>query len=175
MFCSHCGHEILEGMQACSYCGNPVNQNSKENQSGQQGIYRENEPSYSGQSENNSGNYTYNTGSYQNNQNYSGSNYNGYGTPQNMDGGSTGLAIASMILGIVSILISCCAVSRLISVLTSLSGIVFGILSIQKGSQGKGMAIAGIICSAVALLVWIIFIILGFGLLSFFFTRMPGF
>lgn len=158
MFCKKCGNEIPEGAQVCGYCGTAVNQNTAQDQNGRQGgIYGEGAPSYSGQT-GNTNNYTYNNGS------------SGYGTPQNMDGGSTGLAIASMILGIIALLFGCCAVHMVVTIFCVVLSIVFGILSIHKGSQGKGMAVAGIVCSIIALVVQIVIIVLGLGLMTMLFT-----
>lgn len=166
MFCTKCGNEIPEGAQVCGYCGAAVNQNTAPNQNDRQGgIYGESAPSYSGQSPE-TNNYTYNNGSYQN---IPGGN--GYGTPQNMDGGSTGLAIASMILGIVALLVGCCAVYKVVTILCAVFSIVFGVLSMQKGPQGKGMAIAGIVCSIIALVVQIVIIAIGVGLMSVIFSE----
>ena len=64
--------------------------------------------------------------------------------------------IVSLVCGIVSILFICCTYIGLIVGVTS---IVFGILSIKRGEDAKGMAIAGIICSAISILVIVITLI----------------
>lgn len=183
MFCSHCGHEIMEGMQVCAYCGAPVNANPNRgyqygnpngNPAGNQGVYREEAPSYSGQTWNDSGNYTYNEIPNPNNQNYTGPNYNGYGTPQNMDGGSTGLAITSLIIGIIALLASCVMMRLPVLYLLPLSGIVMGVLSLCKGPQGKGMAITGIVCNSVAIVLSVILFILTAGMLIYSIGRLFG-
>lgn len=61
-----------------------------------------------------------------------------------------GLSIASMILGILSIV--CCSVWY-IAGLFALAGLVLGIISMVKKCSGKGMAIAGIICSVIGLII----------------------
>lgn len=67
-----------------------------------------------------------------------------------------GLAIASMILGIISIVL-CCAYG--ISIICAILAIVFGIISIK--SSGKGMAISGIITGTIGIIITIaIFIFL---------------
>ena len=76
-----------------------------------------------------------------------------------------GMGIASMVLGIIALivtLVSCCMPFGyfLASILGILS-IVFGIIAIAKKS-GKGMGIAGIICSVVGLLLAIVIIIFSF-------------
>ena len=66
------------------------------------------------------------------------------GTPQNMDGGANGMAIASMVLGIIAVLLSCCSGTRWLTVIVAVVGIVFGILALQKKEfNNRGMAIAG--------------------------------
>lgn len=62
-----------------------------------------------------------------------------------------GFSIASMVLGI-SGFIACCL--PLIGYPVTITGLVLGIIGIKKG--GKGMAIAGIITSAISLLLTLI-------------------
>ena len=79
------------------------------------------------------------------------------GTPQNMDEGANGLGIASMILGIVAILLACCAGGRWLTFLVAAAGLILG----------------GVICSVIALLMKIIVIILlGVGIGSFLYSHM---
>ena len=88
-----------------------------------------------------------------------------------------GFGIASMVLGIIALLItllSCCLPFLLIlSGLLGLLSIVFGIIAIAK-KRGKGMGIAGLICSVVGLLlaiaILIFSILMGAGLMA-----MPAF
>ncbi len=59
-----------------------------------------------------------------------------------------GFTIAGLCLGIASILffcIPCCGV------IISILGVVFSILGMNKSKTGKGMAIAGLICSGVGI------------------------
>lgn len=58
------------------------------------------------------------------------------------------MAIASLILGIIGLLSSC----FLIGAIPAIISIVLGVISIKKG-QGKGMAIAGIVLSAISLVI----------------------
>lgn len=92
------------------------------------------------------------------------------GTPQNMDGGANGMAIASMVLGIVAILLSCCMGGKWITVIVSVIGLVLGIFALQKPNYGnsKAMAAAGIICSVIALVMKVILILVGVGVASYF-------
>ena len=83
------------------------------------------------------------------------------GTPQNMDEGANGLGIASMILGIVAILLACCAGGKWLTFLVAAAGLILG------------MALAGVICSVIALLMKIIVIILlGVGIGTFLYSHM---
>lgn len=171
MFCNKCGNEIIEGTNVCGYCGTPVNQGQNVNrQAGadqepnRQNLYGETAPSYSGQASGSGSSYNYS--------NYS--NYNGYsnqppgsGAPAApMDGGAVGLAITSLVLGIVALLVVCCVSVWWVSVLCAIAGIVFGVLSLGRHMGGKGMAIAGIVCSIVALVTEIVILIVGVGLFA---------
>ena len=60
-----------------------------------------------------------------------------------------GLSIASMVLGIVSILTICVW----IGVIPAIIGLVLGIIVLKQKRKGKGMAIAGIAMSALAILI----------------------
>ncbi len=63
---------------------------------------------------------------------------------------SIGLALASMIVGIVSLLF--CLIFTPISILCSIAGVILGAISLGAKKGGKGMAIAGVACSGAALL-----------------------
>lgn len=69
-----------------------------------------------------------------------------YGAPQEQK--PKGFAIASMVCGIVSIVICCC---EYIAIPLGIVAIVLGIISLKKGESGKGMAIAGIVCAGCSL------------------------
>ena len=77
--------------------------------------------------------------------------------------GKRGMAIASMVTGIVavvmSILVSC---ALFLGLPCSIASIILGCVSLK--SSGRGMAIAGIVCGAVAaliLLMWLVLIVIG--------------
>lgn len=88
---------------------------------------------------------------------------------------SNGLAITGMVLGIVALvfglLFSCCGAlfSILFSAPFAIGGLITSIIALKKG-QDKGMAITGIICSALALLIGVIMILIAF--LSYVFLGM---
>ena len=92
-----------------------------------------------------------------------------------MDEGANGLGIASMILGIVAILLACCAGGKWLTFFVAAAGLILGIIALQKPKYGssRGMALAGVICSVIALLMKIIVIILlGVGIGSFLYSHM---
>ncbi len=60
------------------------------------------------------------------------------------ESGKTGLAIASLVMGILGIVLCCCGFGFIAAPL----GLIFGIISLVKKRGGKGMAITGIILSA---------------------------
>lgn len=68
-----------------------------------------------------------------------------------------GFAIASLVLGIVSILMCCCCE---IGALFGIPGIILGGIAISKKYDGKGMAIAGVICSVIGIVICIVYWIL---------------
>jgi hypothetical protein len=69
-----------------------------------------------------------------------------------------GLAIASMVCGILSLVLCCFDVLALI---LSIAAIVLGIISKKKTENGKGMALAGIITGAIGLVIALALLIIG--------------
>lgn len=86
-------------------------------------------------------------------QNYQNYQYNG----PNYTQPSSGFGIASMVCGIIA-LITCCVWCACVPL--AVVSIVLGILQIQKGNA-KGMAIAGIVCSAIALVLLLVLTVWG--------------
>ncbi|MCI8484842.1 MAG: DUF4190 domain-containing protein [Lachnospiraceae bacterium] len=115
-----------------------------------------NQQNYSSQMENNY-QQNYNSQTENNNQQnynsqgYNNDNYNQYEQP------SSGFGIASMVCGILA-LVTCCLWCTCIPL--AVVSIVLGILQIQKGTA-KGMSIAGIVCSAIALILFFILTVWG--------------
>ncbi len=64
---------------------------------------------------------------------------------------SRGMAIASLVMGIISFF--CCG-----SIL-SILGIIFGAVSLSRKKQQNGMAVAGLIISCIAFVLWLVAII----------------
>lgn len=188
MFCQKCGNRIPDGAIVCNSCGAPVRTSGAGAQDGmysdvgagagsgaqggsdvkRQNVYGETAPEYSGQSTDWSAQSQYSYTGYQTQDQTTGY---GYGAPvSTMDGGAVGFAITSLVLGIVALLFVCCVSIWWITVLASLAGIVFGAVALGKHMGGRGMALAGIICSAAALLIELLFILLGVGLLAAIFS-----
>ncbi len=79
--------------------------------------------------------------------------YKGQSARKPMDdvlGVGNGLAIASMVTGICSLVLSCCAST--LSFILALVSCALGVYVLIKHKGSRGMAIAGIACSAVAIL-----------------------
>ena len=80
--------------------------------------------------------------------------------------GGAGLAIASMALGIIALVLSCCF--YYISIPCAIISVILAGVSLSKGNAGRGMAIAGLVCSIVSLVPAVIVIITGTALMSAF-------
>lgn len=72
--------------------------------------------------------------------------------------GSVGMAVASMVLGIVGFLISCCFYP--VTIIMAVVGLILGAVAIKKGPAGKGMAVTGIVLSIISLAFAVLVIIL---------------
>lgn len=75
-----------------------------------------------------------------------------------VQGGNVGLSVASMVCGILSIL--CCCFTFFGFVL-AVAAIILGVICLKNHYEGKGMAIAGIICGGVSLFLLILIAIVG--------------
>lgn len=69
---------------------------------------------------------------------------------------SNGFGIASMVLGILSLVLFCTC----INVPLAIAAVIFGVLQFGRGTQGRGMAIAGIVTSVISVLALIVTIAL---------------
>lgn len=81
----------------------------------------------------------------------------------NMPSQSKGLAIASMVLGIVSLVFFCFVY---ICIPCGLISIILGGVALANKKPGKGMAIAGLVCSIVGIAIYVICLIAGASLLA---------
>ncbi len=81
-----------------------------------------------------------------------------YDTTVTEEGGSKVFAIISLVCGILAVLCMCCG---WLGIILGVAAVVLGILSINKQENAKGMAIAGIVCGGIGLLIAIIVLIAG--------------
>ncbi len=75
-----------------------------------------------------------------------------------------GLAVASMVLGIVALVLSCCV--PYLPAILALLAVILGAASLAKKQGGKGMAIAGLVCGIISLIPSIMVIIGGAALVG---------
>lgn len=83
---------------------------------------------------------------------------------QNQQSGGSGLAIASMVLGILALVLSCCV--PYIPFVLSLLAVVLGAVALAKKTNGKGMAIAGLVCGILGLIPAVIVAIAGASIIN---------
>lgn len=105
-----------------------------------QGGYREGNTNYTGTYQDSSGSYSYQGTSYQN-----------YEEPVQE---SMGFGIASMVLGIISMVLFCTCGNLPLAVLA----IIFGIVHLIRCKNGKGFGIAGIVTAALSIIFFFVFI-----------------
>lgn len=79
---------------------------------------------------------------------------------QNNNNESKGMAITSMVLGILGLVFWCVPILNLILAVLAL---IFGIVVMHKKSAGKGMGIAGFVCGILGTL-WGIYYIICYGI-----------
>ena len=78
--------------------------------------------------------------------------------------GTPGFGTASMILGIVAVVLSCI---YYLSLPCAIVGLILGIVSLKRGTAGKKMAIAGIITSSISFILVVVWLfIIGMLVLS---------
>ena len=79
------------------------------------------------------------------------------GTPEE----PSGFAIASLVLGIISLLISCLG----INIVTGILAIIFGAIHLVKYRSRRGMAVTGLILGIVSIVIFIALVVIGVGLM----------
>lgn len=133
MFCKHCGNQLPDDAEICENCGQ----------------VRTFDP------------VTFtNTnigGNMMDNQFYNGNNMQMPPQP------TSGLAIASMVLGIIALVLSCFGT---VGIICGLLAVILGGCALATKKGGKGMAIAGLVCGIIALVPSIIVVSIGSSLLS---------
>ena len=73
-----------------------------------------------------------------------------------------GMAIASLVLGIISIVLSC----TYINIVTGILAIIFGAIHLAKCHTRRGMAIAGIVLGIVSIVLLIVIVAIGLALIG---------
>lgn len=172
-FCTNCGAELAEGFKFCSNCGTKFEETVTEELTPQKAVIEEPvlqkvekteivEPEIvePGMAESEEIDIKYEeeplTGGVINNYNVPVKNtVSVEGTALN---GNIGFSIASMVCGLLS-LVCCCL--WFFSIILSIAAIVLGIISLKKGYDGKGMAIAGIVTGGISIFAVIVILILG--------------
>lgn len=139
---------------------NPNDNNNQQNQNnpygqqnGQPGYQQPlpgNQPGYQQNTPNQNGYQQNNQNPYPNNQ-YQYGQYQQYPTPEPPK--SNGMAVGSLICGILGILLSCCL--WYIAIPLSIAGLVLGILVLKNKKGGKSLAIVGIVLSAISIIIGI--------------------
>lgn len=91
----------------------------------------------------------------------------GYYGPPMLRQQTSGMAVAGMVLGILSLLFFWAWV---LGPVLSVAGIVFSAVGMSQGSKpgwtGKGMAIAGLVCSLITAAIWVFLVIVVTSLLT---------
>ena len=141
IYCTSCGAENEAGAHFCVSCGTKLETPAWEQK-------QDTDP-LTGDVVSNDTQSTY-TNTPQSAQTY-------YSVPEEpkKEGGYIGVAIASLVCGILSLLCcplawcgSCCGG---LNVLLAIAAVVLGIIALVKAFEGKGMAIAGLVCGGIAL------------------------
>lgn len=129
---------------------------NNQGQYGQQDYSQNNQGQYGQQvyQQNNSQNQQYNQNPYGYNQ-YNQNPYDQNSYQNREPKGSNSMAVASLVCGIVSLLISCC---WFISLPLSITGIVLGIIVLKKNKEGRSLAIIGIIIGAATIVICILLV-----------------
>ncbi len=136
IICKNCGASINENEKFCSSCGHKVEEGAFSTQT-----LNNEQPNMEAESMN------YNQNIYQ---------------PQP----TSGMAVASLVLGIVGIFLS-----WITFLIPSILGIVFGAVAIkqcnERGLNGRGMAIGGLVCSIIIVAIFVIMLIAAVALGSY--------
>ena len=80
------------------------------------------------------------------------------------------MAIAALVLGIISIILAIIPFCSIFSVLPAIVGLILGIIDLVKKKKNggkKGMAITGIVLSGVAIIIIIVWIVASMGIMFY--------
>ncbi|MCI5803251.1 MAG: DUF4190 domain-containing protein [Lachnoclostridium sp.] len=90
--------------------------------------------------------------------------YNVPDMPYNQPQGGSGMAVASMVCGILSLVLSCCI--PYVPFVLALIGVILGGVSLHAHNAGRGMAIAGLVTSIISLVPAVIVVAMGASLMA---------
>ena len=154
MTCKHCGAQIKDGAKFCENCGNKIEEVVTETveESVAEDSYKEPERVEAEVVE--EGAKTDFSSDDIAAENETASAAEGL----SVEAGPIGYSIASLVCGILGLLCCCCGFFGLI---LSAAGVILGIISLNKNCEGKGMAIAGIVCGGIGAAFTLITIISG--------------
>lgn len=158
MYCGKCGKENRDGAVFCAYCGAPLSNVPTPvvpEITEQEVRKEEKKKAESIKTDHNNGNVSNITISMGETRHSAGSH-----------GSGEGMAIASMILGIVALVVSCCF--YYISLPCAIISLVLAAVTLKGNRGGRGMAIAGLVCSIVSLIPAAIMIFTGAAVVSIF-------
>lgn len=110
----------------------------------QQGVYKEGEATYRGS-------YQESGGSYQNGYGQGGYNYQNYEEPEKP---GMGFGIASLVLGIISLVLFCTC----INIPLAITALIFGIVHLVRCQEGKIFGVAGIITSVLSIVFFFVMV-----------------
>lgn len=156
MFCTNCGNHNTDGVEKCAFCGASMNPETLQQPVNPQPYQNSQYQPYASQPYNQQ---PYNQQPY-NQQGYPQQSYGQmpYTTPVEVPG--RGLGIASLVVGIISLVMFCIFY---ISIPCAIAGLIMGCIGNSKAkAQGlkNGVAVGGIVCSAIGIALAIIFILL---------------
>lgn len=165
MNCKHCGAVVAEGAKFCENCGNKIeieaasvadqikNEAFKEPERVDAEVVSEGTKAAQPETETET---TYSSQSDQSSQHTESAASESFSVDEPQ--GPIGYSIASLVCGILGLLCCCCGFFGFI---LSAAGIALGIVSIKKNCEGKGMAIAGIVCGGIGALMTVVGMIIG--------------
>ncbi len=142
MYCTNCGNYNPEEAKNCSSCGTPIGKGSAAPQENASTGYQPYNPQ----------------------QTYGQSPYAPQSAPRPTEIPGRGAGIASLILGIVSLVFFCVFY---LSIPAGIAGIVTGCVSVSKAKAvgaKNGMGVAGIVCSVIGIVICILVIVAAAGL-----------
>lgn len=85
--------------------------------------------------------------------------YSPYGTTAPTSTGTNGLAVASLVLGIASVMLFCFLIPPILAII--FGGVALGQIKRNPGQGGRGMAIAGLTLGIVGLALMVLFVAVG--------------